>query len=172
MRKKLQFSVLVLGASLAQASAQDNAARRGAETLGRAIAGRNHDAYYDQLNRVAEAELALSSALLAKSEAVLAKQQADAAEQDLKIMQMMKVLWMKQGLPENEATAIAYTFEWTAEFDAMLARARNVDTKTMADAARSAYKEYRYTQANQLLCAAYLAAAERNMKSEDERLIP
>lgn len=157
--------VLLTGAILlvpALSANGQSAAHRGGQALGEALAPSNGRAYEDQYYRVMQAELAIQEARAARREADLAKLQADAAEQDRQIMRLMKDLWMKQGLPADEAAAIADTFKWDDEFNVMLARARHMEPKAMADEARLAYREHRYTQANQLLCAAYFAAVERN----------
>lgn len=148
------WAFVISAVSLAAPSfAQQSSAYRGAESLGRALLERDQSAYEDQYRRTVETEAAFW-------EAVRARQEADALQLELQMMESLRRWWIQLGLPEEEAAAVSRSFQWNGDLDAMLVRARREGAAPTIAAAVAAYKDYRYLQANQLLVAAQITAAE------------
>lgn len=148
---------LLLAAVTAPCSAQSGS--DGWRALGEMLAGKvgTEGAYEEAYQQRMETEAAYWSAVRAKQEADAAEREAAAVVQRREMINELARIWAEAGLPADEAAAVAETFDYTPELDALVARGERDGSAKLFTAAWQAYREYRFLLANQLVVAAYTA---------------
>lgn len=123
----------------------------------------NHAADQDAYMRGQVAGAQVQANLIA---ARAAGAEADRLEYENTIRSALAVVWVKSGLSQEEASAVASAYQYQPAERAIIERAKREGSKATVIAINSAYESYNYLLADQLMVA-YFQAADAERKAGD-----
>jgi hypothetical protein len=92
--------------------------------------------------------------------------EADRIEYENAIRSALAGVWVKSGLSQEEASAVASAYQYQPAERAIIERAKREGSKATVIAINSAYESYNYLLADQLMVA-YFQAADAERKAGD-----
>ena len=164
----MKWAIFALCAAMPFAApAQNTAGGRLGSQIGQMIFGNpaaDQDAYMRGQVAGAQVQANLIAARAAGAE-------ADRLEYENTIRSALAVVWVKSGLSQEEASAVASAYQYQPAERAIIERAKREGSKATVIAINSAYESYNYLLADQLMVAYFQAAdAERKAgEAEDEK---
>jgi membrane protease subunit (stomatin/prohibitin family) len=153
--KKILLCLGIFSVAL-PAFAQSGWSRAGAALGGAAQS--SQDAYDRGVSQAAEQAYLLESARGAKLE-------ADRLEAENYWKQILTTDWKQFGLASDESTTVAAVYQLTNDQQAIIVRAQHQGLKATVMDAITAYKNYNYQLADQLMVAGEILARTQNQKA-------